>query len=216
MLPGSSLSGNIRKYRVSSCRIRIIPNSHVNIVLINNCLQRKSSINQLLDTDDSRHWSSDVSGHAKQSMHWCASEWGVRTGARNTNLHTLQLACMLAWLQSHYIDLNNTQRLPGVDLVCGAPLHPVFSRHVTCCSNFTCVHAGVVVPIWCIVYGAGKLVCVFVGQLARKGVNVEYISDLASRLHPTMAESWTKHVDILAGLLFQIFYTEHFRLSIVE
>ena len=60
MLPDSSLSGNIRKYRVSSCWIPIILNSHVNIVLLNHCLERKSSTNQLLDTDDSRHQSSDM------------------------------------------------------------------------------------------------------------------------------------------------------------
>ena len=41
----------------------------------------------------------------------------------------------------------------------------------------------------CNMYGVDKLVCVFVGQLARKGINVKYISDLASRLDPTMAES---------------------------
>ena len=35
MLPDSLLSGNIQNYRVPSCRIRIIPDSHVHIVLVN-------------------------------------------------------------------------------------------------------------------------------------------------------------------------------------
>ena len=50
-------------------------------------------------------------------------------------------------------------------------------------------------------YGVDKLVCVFVGQLARKGI--EYLSDL--------------HVDILTGLLFSNFVdTEHFRSSLIN
>ena len=55
-------------------------------------------------------------------------------------------------------------------------------------------------------YGVDKLVPVFVGQLAKKGMSVKCISDLASRLDPiTWLKAEQKHVDILTGLLFQIF-----------
>ena len=109
-------------------------------------------------------------------------------GARNIHLPNFNLR---ACLQSCYIDPDNTHTLPDVDLVpvvrhytqYQVDRSPAAATSRACTLVSSCTH--------CIrdMNGVDKLVCVFVGQLARKGINVKYISDLASRLDPTMAES---------------------------
>ena len=60
-------------------------------------------------------------------------------------------------------------------------------------------------------YGVDKLVPVFVGQLAKKGMSVKCISDLASRLDPiTWLKAEQKHSDWLTFSNF--FDTEHLRI----
>ena len=127
MLPDSSLSGNIWNYRVSSCRIRIIPNIHVNIVLLNHCLERKSSINQLLDTAVT----------SPVTCEWpCSTKYAFSWQSKGT-------ATMCKWMRGENSFNWRLQRTPAHTSTC-LPLHPVLRRQITHCSNLTCVHAGIV------------------------------------------------------------------------